>query len=242
MRKRVKRRSGERNTIFRRGCASTIAALAVVVATSACTIGTTPTSAPSIAVAASTTSAKAAPPTGCPPPSEGVLDCDLQQRIAAANSYIDSRPGTVGYVVRDRVTGASYRSSQAGTSVWTASTIKLAMVVDLFTRDAEGSITLTDTDRAQIGQMLHTSDDDAADALWYRYAGDDHQAFNRRFPTYGLTDLRPVAGFSSYFPYWGFQKCTPDDLDRLMQYVLTELAPTDRDYIVDQLRTVDPVQ
>lgn len=90
--------------------------------------------------------------------------------------------------------------------------------------------------------MLHTSDDDAADALWYRYAGDDHQAFNRRFPTYGLTDLKPVAGFSNYFPYWGFQKCTPDDLDRLMEYVLTQLAPTDRDYIVDQLRTVEPVQ
>nr|WP_235916529.1 class A beta-lactamase-related serine hydrolase [Spelaeibacter cavernicola] len=166
----------------------------------------------------------------------------MQHRIAATNSYIDSRPGTVGYVLRDRTTGASYHSPQAGTPVWTASTIKLAMVVDLFTRNNAGTISLTDTDRTQIQEMLHTSDDDAADALWFRYAGDDHQAFNNDFPNYGMTDLRPIAGFSKFFPYWGFQKCTPDDLDRLIHYVLTELDPADRAYIVDQLQNVGTIQ
>ena len=65
-------------------------------------------------------------------------DCDLQTRIAAADAYLATRPGSVGYVLRDRKTGAAYRNSHAGDMVWTASTIKLAMVVDLLTRAARG--------------------------------------------------------------------------------------------------------
>jgi hypothetical protein len=67
-------------------------------------------------------------------------------------------------------------------------------------------------------------------------------AFNSAFPSYGMTSLQPQRGFSNFYPYWGFQKCTPEDLDRLINYVLTKL-PTDlRDYVVGQLRTVSPVQ
>ncbi|WP_436277444.1 hypothetical protein [Mycolicibacterium frederiksbergense] len=50
----------------------------------------------------------------------------LKQRIAAAEKYVATRPGTIGSVLRDRVTGARYRSVPAGTPSWTASTIKLA--------------------------------------------------------------------------------------------------------------------
>jgi len=90
--------------------------------------------------------------------------------------------------------------------------------------------------------MLHTSDDRAADTLWFRYAGEDHRAFNDNFPRYGLTSLRPQAGYSEFHPYWGYQKCTPQDLDRLMTYVLTKLPAPERTYLVDELRTVAPVQ
>ena len=166
----------------------------------------------------------------------------MQQRISSANDYIASRPGTVGYVLRDRVSGAVYQNDNASTHVWTASTIKLAITVDLFTRNRAGEISLTPTDRTQIQQMLHSSDNDAADALWIRYGGDDHAAFNNNFPKYGMTDLAPQPGFSEINPYWGFQKCTPADLDRLMQYVLTQLNPTDRAYIVKELQNVDPNQ
>ena len=112
------------------------------------------------------------------------------------------------------------------------------MVVDLFLRDRAGDITLTGNDRALIQAMLHSSDDKAADSLWFAYAGDDHMAFNRDFPRYGMTSLQPQRGFSNFYPYWGFQKCTPDDLDRLINYVLTRLPGDIRDYIVDQMRTV----
>jgi hypothetical protein len=169
-------------------------------------------------------------------------DDDMRARIATADAYLATRPGVVGYVVRDRATGAVYRNAHAGEQVWTASTIKLAMVVDLLTRQRAGAITLTDADNRLIAAMLHSSDDDAADALWSRYGGSDHQAYNNDFPAYGMTGLRPQRGYSATFPYWGFQKATPDDLDRLMNYTLTQLNPVDTAAIVNQLQHVDANQ
>jgi hypothetical protein len=116
------------------------------------------------------------------------------------------------------------------------------MTVDLFLRDRDGTISLDDGDRGLIRAMLHSSDDDAADALWKRYSGDDHQAFNAAFPSFGMTSLAPQRGYSSTFPYWGFQKCTANDLDRLMSYVLDDLPAEDRDYVIGQMRAVGPEQ
>jgi hypothetical protein len=169
-------------------------------------------------------------------------DIDLAARVAAADSYLASRPGVVGYVLRDRATGVVYSNGHAADPVWTASTIKLAMVVDLLTRQRAGSITLTEADHRLIAAMLHSSDDDAADTLWSRYGGADHQAYNNDFPAYGMTDLRPQRGFSNIFPYWGFQKTTPDDLDRLINHTLTRLNPADTASIVNQLQHVDANQ
>lgn len=186
--------------------------------------------------------APAAPTTtGCEQPAPG-FDCDFQNRIAAVQSYLASRPGTTGVVLHDLQTGAVWENDHAKDSTWTASTIKLAMVVDLFNRDRDGEISLTNSDRALIESMLHRSDDDAADTLWHRYAGRDHMTFNDNFPAYGMTSLKPQKGYTDYYPYWGFQKCTPEDLDRLIHYVLTELPADERGYIVNQLRAVDPNQ
>jgi hypothetical protein len=175
-------------------------------------------------------------------PSPGSFDCDLQARIASADAYLAGRPGAVGYVLRDRNTGAVYRNSHAGELIWTASTIKLAMVVDLLTRQRAGTVSLSADDHRLIAAMLHSSDDDAADTLWTRYGGSDHQAFNTNFGRYGMTDLRPQRGFTDIYPYWGFQKSTANDLDRLINYVLTTLDPPDRADIVGQLQQVGPNQ
>lgn len=187
--------------------------------------------------------ARAATPTPppCPYPASG-FDCAMQRRIAAAQAYAKGRPGITGIVVRDRVSGAVWRNEYAGTLVWTASTIKLAMSVDLFLRDRAGSIHLSAADRSLIQAMLHSSDDNAADTLWFTYAGADHLSFNRAFPRYGMTSLQPQRGFTEFYPYWGFQKCTADDLDRLVNYVLTRLPADIRAYIVGQMRTVAPDQ
>lgn len=185
----------------------------------------------------------AAPTAGADCTSEaGALDCDLQSRIAAADAYLATRPGSVRYVLRDRKTGASHRNSHAGELVWTASTIKLAMVVDLLARQRAGTVALTPADRSLIASMLNSSDDDAADTLWARYGGADHQAFNADFPRYGMTDLQPQRGFSATYPYWGFQKSTANDLDRLINYTLTTANPADTASIVDALQHVAPNQ
>jgi hypothetical protein len=175
-------------------------------------------------------------------PGPGSFDCDLQARIASADAYLAGRPGAVGYVLRDRDTGAVYRNSHAGDLIWTASTIKLAMVVDLLNRQRAGTMSLSADDRRLIAAMLHSSDDDAADTLWSRYGGADHQAFNTAFPRYGMTGLQPQRGFTDIYPYWGFQKSTADDLDRLINYVLTTFDPSDRADVVSQLQQVAPDQ
>ncbi|GLP80901.1 serine hydrolase [Mycobacterium antarcticum] len=174
-------------------------------------------------------------------PPAAVAD-DLQTRVAAADAYLATRPGSVGYVLRDRATGTTYRNARAGDLVWTASTIKLAMVVDLLTRARAGTVTLTDADQRDMAAMMHSSDDDAADALWSRFGSPDHTAFNAAFPQYGMTDLQPQKGFSSIYPYWGFQKSTANDLDRLIGYVLTRLDPAQTSAIVYELQNVAPNQ
>lgn len=171
-----------------------------------------------------------------------VAGADLGQRVAQADAYLAARPGTVGYVLRDRTTGQAHRNDAAATMIWTASTIKLAMVVDLLTRARAGQITMTPADRQLMVAMMHSSDSDAATTLWARFSGPDNLAFNRNFPKYGMTSLRPQQGFSSTYPYWGFQKSTADDLDRLMNYTLTNLPPAQTAAIVSEMRHVDSNQ
>lgn len=199
-----------------------------------------PTSVPAATTVPPTTSATP-DPARCPYPRSG-FDCDFQRRFAAVQAYVARRPGTVGIVVRDRRTGAVWRNQYADTPVWTASTIKLAMTIDLFARDADGDISLTAADRTLIQRMLHSSDDDAADTLWFKYAGADHLTFNDDFARFGMATLSPKRGYTKYFPYWGFQKCTPEDLDHLVHYLLTDVPSATRAYIVDQLMHVDPDQ
>lgn len=179
--------------------------------------------------------ASAASAPDCPDPTSG-FDCDLQRRFALAQAYVATRPGTVGIVVRDRRTGAVWSNGHAGDLVWTASTVKLAMSVDLLLRDRAHTIELSTEDRDLIQAMLHSSDDHAADVLWSRYGRDD---FATRFPDYGLRSITFVDGFPRY---WGYMKCTAGDLSRLISYVLDELPPQLRDYIVGQMRAVAPDQ
>lgn len=171
-----------------------------------------------------------------------VARADLAQRIAQADAYLATRPGTVGYVLRDRTSGLAHRNDAAGTLMWTASTIKLAMVVDLLTRASAGQIALTPADRQLMTDMMHSSDSDAADTLWERYSGPDNMAFNRNFPAYGMTNLQPQQGFSSTYPYWGFQKSTTEDLDRLMAYVLARLPSAQAAAIVSEMQHVNANQ
>ncbi|MCP2247236.1 Beta-lactamase enzyme family [Lentzea aerocolonigenes] len=188
--------------------------------------------------ASHTPAAAVATPEVCAMPDSG-FECDFQKRIKAAQAYAETRPGTVGIVLRDRKSGVMWRNDHADDMTWTASTIKLAMVVNLLERHRAGKIKLSNDDRRLMTAMLHSSDDDAADTLWKRYGG---ATFNAAFGKYGMTSLVAQRGYSSSFPYWGFEKCTTNDLDRLINYVLDTVPAEDREYIVGQMRQVGPEQ
>ncbi|MEV8438625.1 serine hydrolase [Actinosynnema sp. NPDC051121] len=165
------------------------------------------------------------------------FDWKLLNRIIRANAYAESRPGFAGIVLRDRKTGAVWRNTHSGTLIWACSTPKLAMVVDLLLRNDAGTISLTAEDRDLMHRMLNSSDDNAAHTLWTRYGGE--QEFAARFPSYGMTDMR----FTDQHPHhWGWILTTADDLDRLINYVLTKLPAAHRDYIVNEMRSVSANQ
>ncbi|WP_089958779.1 serine hydrolase [Lentzea xinjiangensis] len=174
----------------------------------------------------------------CPMPDSG-FECELQRRIKAVQEYAETRPGSVGIVLRDRESGAMWRNGNAGDLTWTASTIKLAIAVNLLERHRAGKIRLSNEDRRLMTAMLHSSDADATDTLWRRYGG---TTFNASFANYGMTELVAQKGYSATFPYWGFEKCTTNDLDRLINHVLDTVPAEDRAYLVGQMREVGPEQ
>jgi len=189
----------------------------------------------------------AADPTDSPDPLDGDCDgsgqwsCAWIDRFESADTYALLQPGAAGIVVHDRRTGLDWSNANADTSIWAASTIKLAMAADLLERDDDGSIQLTDQDRTWIDDMLLSSDDYAADQLWYAYSGEDDWAFNDDFERMGMTDLQPQP-YEEGWPYWGYQMCTARDLVALMNYVLDDLAPPLRDRILPLMRDVDADQ
>ena len=120
-----------------------------------------------------------------------------------------------------------------------ASTSKLAMVTTLLQQNYDGNIHLSSADMSMIHEMLHISLDSAADDLWFKYGASFYTSF---FPKIGLTTAQylPQAGVTG--PYWGEMTCTPDDLDRVINYVLDKLPVSLRDYLVGEMRDVGTVQ
>jgi hypothetical protein len=168
--------------------------------------------------------------------------CAQQQRFAAAGDYISRNVRGKGYlsvVFTDRLTGKAWRYGPTQHDGWTASTIKLAIATDLLRRQRAGQITLTAADRRDLAAMLNSSDNRASDRLWARYGG---EAMLARFrDQYGMTGLHFVPGFTAK-TYWGFVKCTTDDLTALLNYVFTKVDPADRAYLVTAMRGVAPNQ
>jgi hypothetical protein len=170
-------------------------------------------------------------PSACAP--DG-WDCAQAVRFDAVAGYVTGRPGQLGVVLRDRTTGAVWRTGATSYPMWTASTIKVAIATTLLERQRAGKIRLTSSDRRAMSDMLRASSNDAADTLWKRYDGP--KMLDRFRSGYGMTGLSVVKGEETY---WRNLRCTADDLDRLMTYVLGgALHPDDRAYLVDALRTV----
>lgn len=162
--------------------------------------------------------------------------CAQQARFAAAASLLATKPGHLGMVVRDRVSDTVWRTGESNRPLWTASTIKLAIAVDLLERHRNQELALDAKARQQIADMLAFSSNSAATALWNRYRlSRDLQLFRDRFGMAGLT-------FETDSAFWGQMKCTAEDLAALMSFVLDGLNESDRAYIVGAMRGVDEIQ
>jgi hypothetical protein len=160
----------------------------------------------------------------------------MSSRIDLVQKYLAGRPGTIGIVLHDRQTGATWRNGAAYTDFPAASTIKLAIVTDLLLRNGAGTLQLSGQDWNLIHSALHESSDPAADALWKAY---EDSSFLQRIQGFGM--------YSAYFttgavPYWGFMYCSPSALDRLMNYVLDSIPAGARLYITRQMQSVAPIQ
>jgi hypothetical protein len=142
-------------------------------------------------------------------------------------------------VFTDRSTGATWRLGDTTHPGWTASTIKLAIAADLLARDRAGTINLTPANRRDMAAMLNSSSNAATNRLWRAYGGPDMLARFRQ--TFGMSTLRFVPGFTRD-TYWGFVRCSTDDLASLMKHVLTRTDPADRSSLVQAMRGVAPNQ
>jgi hypothetical protein len=156
--------------------------------------------------------------------------CAMRERILAAKHYANGLPGTIGIVLHDRVTGATWHNANAGTPQPAASTIKLAMMTDILQRQRAGQFQLTPADRAAMFGALYTSNDVDADHLWYKY---ENASFMDRVRAFGMKNTR----FTNSV-YWGDVYTTARDLDNLMNYVLDKAPPRIRHYLVYRLQHV----
>ncbi|WP_432831777.1 hypothetical protein [Dactylosporangium sp. CA-092794] len=154
-------------------------------------------------------------------------------RGALAAAFVRKLPGTFGIIVRDRTTGAVWKAGDTTATTWTASTIKLAIATDLLERNQSKQITLDATDRSNLDKALINSDNDAATALWNKYDGPGMlERFRSR---YGMSRLAVIDGYDTF---WRNLRCSAEDLQSLMSYVLDKLDATDRGYLVSTLRKV----
>jgi hypothetical protein len=179
-------------------------------------------------------------PAGCD--DDSGWSCTQQQRFAAAGAYISRNVSGNGYlsvVFTDRQNGKTWRFGPTRHEGWTASTIKLAIATDLLGRQRARQLRLTAADQHDMATMLNFSDNDASDRLWAKFGGDDMLARFR--DQFGMTGLHFVPGFTTT-TYWGFVKCTTDDLSALMNYVFGHVNQADRAYLVGALRGVAPNQ
>ena len=183
--------------------------------------------APAPPPAAPAPSATSAAPAGTTPARAAEPAPDLARRGAAADAYAARRGGVTGIVIRDRVTGATWRNAAAARPFRAASTVKLAIAADLLGRRRAGAIRLDGRDLADLRAMIVRSDNGAASRLWDRSAG-----IAARLPAYGLTTATGTGR-------WGTVRCSPDDLERLVTYVLERTHPADRATLVGLLRAVD---
>ncbi|GAB2551932.1 serine hydrolase [Nocardia heshunensis] len=145
----------------------------------------------------------------------------MQAAIQAAS------PGTsVGIDVVDTTTGSPVASLNADQQFYTASVVKLLIALDtLKSQNWQPDPDTTD----RITQMLSTSDDDIADALWDE--GGNDAIIDRMVSTIGLTATTAPEDTAQ----WGETLTTPRDVVAIFHYITGSAPASARDLIIGAL-------
>lgn len=122
------------------------------------------------------------------PDTDTVDDLDLTSRIPEAVDSALGRGAEVDFALLDRQTGTYFANGDTD-QVETASISKLFIADDVLRGAEIAQVPVADDDMASIETMLKSSDDGAANYLWYKYGEND--IITRVTQRYGLTATSP---------------------------------------------------
>lgn len=122
------------------------------------------------------------------PDTDTVDGLDLNSRIPEAVESALGRGADVDFALLDRTTGAYFASGDTE-QFETASVAKLFIADDVLRGAEIAQVPVADDDMAAMSTMLRSSDDGAANTLWYKYGGTD--IIDRTTQRYGLTATQP---------------------------------------------------
>ncbi|MBU3064377.1 gag protein [Nocardia sp. NEAU-G5] len=155
-------------------------------------------------------------------PSPQALAQQMQSAIVVAS------PGTqVGIDVVDTGTGATVAELNSGGQFYTASVVKLLIALDELNSQGWQADPAT---ASQLDQMLSTSDDGIADALWDTDGGG--AIVSRMAGLLGLTGTQPPSDPDQ----WGETLTTAQDVVAIYRYLDTAVPAPARDVIMNGLQ------
>ncbi|GAA4092186.1 hypothetical protein GCM10022214_62120 [Actinomadura miaoliensis] len=141
---------------------------------------------------------------------------------------VPSEPA-VGYMVLDRKSGASLQNAEHR-RFRSASLIKLLIAIDYLEKLGPGR-PIPEGDAGRLRNMLRSSDDDAASALWTRSEDAGPAIVTRMATKIGLTDTSPPADAGK----WGYTATSAADVVKTYRYILEQADPAFRDLVMGHL-------
>ncbi|HEX3649993.1 MAG TPA: hypothetical protein VHV49_16315, partial [Pseudonocardiaceae bacterium] len=173
---------------------------------------------------APTTTAKSTPPPTSTTPKD-----DPNLAVAAVKEVDSLKVGGVQYgiAILDRDTGTLTTGDEGDAGFFSASVVKLFVVVAILHKVEQNEINLSSAAQQDIKRALELSDDQAMDSLWVKYNG----------PAL-VTEMIKLAGLHDTVldtadpGEWGETKISARDVTAVWQYALTKLSETDTSLVV----------
>lgn len=171
----------------------------------------------------------------------GVTPADAAESAATVRAAVAAAEAAagesteLGVAVLDRATGELGTGARGEEAFYTASLVKVLVVVDMLERQRSGEVTVTPADLALVARALGPSDDAAMNVLWSRFDGAG--ALGRVAARLGLAATRAPDDPSQ----WGESLMSAVDAARLWAHVLDGIPAADRDLLLADLAAAPPV-